>query len=66
MLKSLRDVEKFKDNGVVGRTDQGRGGLFMQFKQQVRRRRMCLPYRILLRDTMAGRHEGVTIHNHCP
>lgn len=67
MLKSLRDVEKFKDNVVVGRKDQGRGGLLMQFKQQVRRRRMCLPYGwILLRDTMAGRHEGVTIHNHCP
>ena len=45
MLKSLRDVEKFKDNVVVGRKDQGRGGLLMQFKQQVRRRRMCLPYR---------------------
>lgn len=32
------------DNVVVGRKDQGRGGLLMQFKQQVRRRRMCLPY----------------------
>lgn len=32
MLICLRDVEKFKDNVVVGRTDQGRGGLLMQFK----------------------------------
>ena len=45
MLKSLRDLENFKDNVVVGRRDRGRGGLLMQFKQQVRRRRMCLPYR---------------------